>query len=222
MELFHITFGFDLSSGRCHTNVAMNAFLQQPLPHSHAPNPNRLHVIWVQNGIKERSASSEEITSVIVHNALRAVPLNIAAELSSMDALAQCVRRQRPALNLDVNSQLPEILKQTDRGENFVLHEDDSMIIFTTKSNLNVLKQCQHWFCDGTFSVSMAVFYGDAYSFWFRCVRTSSSSYLQFMAYTRVRSCHWCMPYLSVNEQRIMITSLRNCCRSMSLIRIQF
>lgn len=122
----------------------MDAFLQEPTSHSHAPNPNRLHVIRVQNGIKERSGSSEETTSIILHNVLRMVPLNIAAELPSTDALEQCIRRRRPRLNLDINSQLPHILKQTDRGENFVLHEDDSMIIFTSKSNLNVLKECPH------------------------------------------------------------------------------
>jgi hypothetical protein len=155
MRFCHFNLYFKLFSGRCHTNVTMDTFLQQPASHSHAPNPNRLHVIRVQNEIKERSQSSEEITSIILHNALRTVPLNIAAELPSTDALEQCIRRQRPGLNLDINSQLPQILKQTDRGDNFILHEDDSMVIFTSKPNPSVLKECQHWFCDGTFSVRM-------------------------------------------------------------------
>jgi hypothetical protein len=138
--------------------MTMDAFLQEPASHSHAPNPSRLHVIRVQNEIRQPSESSEEMTSIILHNVLRTVPLNIAAELPSTVALEQCIRRQRPRVNLDINSQLPQILKQTDRGENFVLHEDDSMIIFTSKSNLTVLKECQHWFCDGTFSVSTRLF----------------------------------------------------------------
>ena len=157
-ELFHFILAFTLFSGRCHTTIAMDVFLQEPTSHSHAPNPNRIYVIRIQNGIRERSESSEEATSVILHNALRAVPLNVAADLPSTSALEQSVRRQRPHIDLDINSQLPLIVKRTDRGEDFVLHEDKSMIIFTSKSNLKVLKECQHWFCDGTFSVSVGLF----------------------------------------------------------------
>ncbi|CAF4396253.1 unnamed protein product [Rotaria sp. Silwood2] len=99
---------------RCHTNVTMDAFLQEPSCHSYAPNPNRLHVIRIQNEIKERSVSCEEGTSIILYNALRTVPLSIAADLPSTDALSQCILRQRPPLLLDINSNLPQILKQTD------------------------------------------------------------------------------------------------------------
>ena len=137
-----------LFSGRCHTNLIMNTFVQEPTSHSRAPNPIRLHVIRLQNGIRERSESSEEATCIILHNVLRTVPLNIRAELPSTDALEQCIRRKRPQFDLDSDSQLPLIVKRTDRGEDFVLHENESMIIFTSKSNLKVWKECQHWFCD--------------------------------------------------------------------------
>jgi len=135
----------------------MDEFIREPSNHSHAPNPNRLHVIKIQNEIKERGVSTEEGTSVILHNALRSAPLSIAADLPSTDALSQCILRQRPPLLLDINRQLPEVLKNTDRGEQFVLFEDESMIIFASRSNLNVLSQCKHWFLDGTFSVSILV-----------------------------------------------------------------
>jgi hypothetical protein len=69
--------------------------------YSHAPNPNRLDVIRIQNEIKERSASSKEATSIILHNVLRTAPLSIAADLSSTEALSQCIRRKRPPLLLD-------------------------------------------------------------------------------------------------------------------------
>jgi len=114
-RVLSLKLNFKLFFGRCHTNVTMDAFVQVPSCHSHAPNPNRLHVIRIQNEIKERSVSCEEGTSIILHNALRTVPLNIAADLPSTDALSQSVRRQRPPLLLDINTQLPQILKQTDR-----------------------------------------------------------------------------------------------------------
>ena len=128
---FNFKLDLKLFSGRCHTNVIMDKFVQEPSCHSHAANPNRLHVIRIQNEIKERSVLCEEGTSILLQNALRKAPLSIAADLPLMDALAQTVRRQRPQLLLDINGQLPQILKKTDRGENFVLFEDDSMIIFT-------------------------------------------------------------------------------------------
>ena len=53
-----------------------------------------------------------------------------------------------------MDGQLPEALQKTYRGEDFVLHYDNEMAIFTTKSNLSVLKQSKHWFADGTFKVS--------------------------------------------------------------------
>ena len=220
-RLFNFILAFKLFSGRCHTNVTMDAFLQEPTFHLHAPNPNRVHVIRVQNGIRERSESSEEATSIILHNVLRTVPLNIAAELPSTDALEQCIRRQRPQLDLDINSQLPLIVKRTDRGEEFVLHEDNSMIIFTSKSNLRVLKECQHWFCDGTFSVSVRFFYRLTCSFFFRFVRRNFSNYLPCMVYTGVRLYHWCTPYLLVKRQRIMTDFLKHCCWNLTLIQIQ-
>jgi hypothetical protein len=61
-------------------------------------------------------------------------------------------------MQLDHNGSLPLILRETDRGENFVLHEDNSMVIFTCEKNLSVLKECKHWFMDGTFSVCMPFF----------------------------------------------------------------
>ncbi len=47
-------------------------------------------------------------------------------------------------MQLDYNGRLPLLLRQTDRGENFVLFEDDSMVIFTWDKNLFVLKECKH------------------------------------------------------------------------------
>lgn len=143
--------------GRCHTNLTMETFLQTPSNHSHTPNPNRLLLIRIQNQLKERGASSEEPTSTILQNVLRTVPVNIVAELPSTQALSQTIRRQRVPTPLETNCNLPSALKQTDRGENFVLFEDESMIIFASHSNLNVLKECKHWFVDGTFSVSAPI-----------------------------------------------------------------
>ena len=103
-----------------------------------------------------------------MHNTVPTVPLSIAAILLSTNTLSQCIRRHISPLVLDINSQLSQILKQTDHGEDLVLFEDDSMIIFISRSNLSVLKECQHWFCDGIFSVSIKNFDCLTYSFVFQ------------------------------------------------------
>ena len=55
------------------------------------------------------------------------------------------IRRQRQVPLANSNNQLPDHLKQTDRGEKFLLHEDKELIVFTSASNLSVLKACKHW-----------------------------------------------------------------------------
>lgn len=102
--------------------------MKEPSEHTHAPDPGRVHVIRLKNELKARGASSDEATSTILFGALRTIPLNVVANL-------------------------PLAFRQTDRGENFVLYEDDSMVIFTCDKNLSVLKECPHWFMDETFSI---------------------------------------------------------------------
>lgn len=69
------------------------------------------------------------------------------------------IRRQRTTPSTDSNDRLPEHLKKTYRDEDFLLYEDNDIIIFTTKTNLSLLKQSKHWFADGTFKVCPNEFY---------------------------------------------------------------
>ena len=45
-------------------------------------------------------------------------------------------------------------LEKTYRDKDFILNEEKDLIIFTTKTNLSILKQHKHWFADGTFKVN--------------------------------------------------------------------
>jgi hypothetical protein len=131
----------------------MEVFIKEPSEHSHAPDPDRVHIIRLKNEIKTNSSSSDEATSNLLFNALRTIPLSAAPALPTSNALMQTIRRERRPLQLDENDQLPFVFRQTDRGENFVLLENESMVIFTCERNLSVLQRCKHWFMDGTFSV---------------------------------------------------------------------
>ncbi|CAF5104387.1 unnamed protein product, partial [Rotaria socialis] len=63
---------------------------------------------------------------------MRSFPLDVAGQLPQSETLLRTIRRQLQGPPMNSNNQLPDHLKQTDRGENFVLHEDEKLIIFTT------------------------------------------------------------------------------------------
>ncbi|CAF5217779.1 unnamed protein product, partial [Rotaria magnacalcarata] len=137
----------------------MDAILSGPTEHCHAPTPDLVPVFELKRKIKARAAETEEFPSTILHSVMRSFPLDAACQLPQGDTLLRTIRRQRPAPSTNDDNQLPDNLKQTDRGENFVLHEDEKLIIFTTATNLSVLKTCKHWFVDGTFKVCPEDFY---------------------------------------------------------------
>ncbi|CAF4785068.1 unnamed protein product, partial [Rotaria magnacalcarata] len=138
---------------RCHTNSSMDAFVSQPTPHCHAPQPDRVPAIQLKNEIKARAATTDESTSTIIHSVLRTYPLSAAGQLPKNESLMLMIRRQRTTETVDADGRLPEKLRKTYRDEDFILHEDKKLIIFTTKTNLSILKQNKHWFADGTFKV---------------------------------------------------------------------
>ncbi|CAF4807820.1 unnamed protein product, partial [Rotaria sp. Silwood1] len=129
----------------------MDVFLSQPTSHDHAPQPDHVPAIQLKNEIKARAATTDEPSSSILHSALRTYPISAAGQLPRSNALTLTVRRQRTAETVDANGRLPEKLRKTYRDEDFILHEDEHLIILTTKNNLSILKQNKHWFADGTF-----------------------------------------------------------------------
>ena len=97
---------------------------------------------------------TDETTSSIVHSALRVYPLSATGGLPRNEALMLMVRRQRNVDTVDVDGRLLDKLKKTCRDEDFIFHEEKGLIIFTTKTNLSILKQHKHWFSGGTFKVN--------------------------------------------------------------------
>ena len=132
----------------------MDAFLSDPTAHCHAPDPELIASIQLKNNIKARAATTEEQSSSILHSALRNYPISAAGALPKTEALMITIRRQRVNDKVDADGRLPNRLRKTDRGEDFILFEDEKLIIFASKENLSLLKQSKHWFADGTFKVS--------------------------------------------------------------------
>ena len=167
---------------RCHTNLSMDTFISPPTKHCHAPNPDLIPAVQLKNDIKVRAATSDEPTSSILHTALRTYPLSAAGHLPKTDAPMLTIRRQRMTPTLGSDGRLPEKLRKTDRGEDFILFEDEKLIIFTTKSNLSILKQYKHWFADGTFKVSYQLMFSlVSLIAFFRCVLMTSINCSHYM-----------------------------------------
>ena len=100
----------------------MDSFLSQPTEHNHAPVPERVGAIQLTNQVKIRAQTSDEPTSTILHSALRTLPLSAASELPRTEMIMQTIRRQRATPSAaSKEERLPEALRKTDRGEDFVL-----------------------------------------------------------------------------------------------------
>ena len=128
----------------------MDTILPGPTEHCHAPKPDLVPVLELKNKIKAWAVETEEPPSTILHSAIRSFPLDAASQLPQNETLSRSIRRQRQVAPANSNNQLPDHLKQTNREKKFLLHEDKEPIIFTTASNLSVLKACKHWFADRT------------------------------------------------------------------------
>ncbi|CAF3258850.1 unnamed protein product [Rotaria socialis] len=115
--------------GRCHTNPTMDVIVSAPTEHCHAPKPDLVPVLELKNKIKSRAAETEESSSTVLHSAMRSFPLDAAGQLLQSETLLRTIRRQHQGPPMNSNNQLSDHLKQIDRGENFVLHEDEKLII---------------------------------------------------------------------------------------------
>ena len=113
----------------------MDTFLSQPTDHNHAPHPESIAAIELNNQIKTQAATSDEPTSAILRSKSRTLPLNAASELPRTEVIMQTIRRQRHTPTAVSTNGLPDDLRKTDRDEDFLLHEEADMIIFTTKTN---------------------------------------------------------------------------------------
>ena len=127
------------------SNLEIDTILSRTTEHCHAPKPDLVPVFELKNKTKTRAVETEESPSRILHSAIGSFPLYGASQLPESETLSRSIRRQRQVPPANSNSQFSDHLKQTDRREKFLLHEDKELIVFTIASNLSVLKACKHW-----------------------------------------------------------------------------
>jgi hypothetical protein len=166
-----------------------------------------------------RAATSDEPSNTISHSAMRSIPLDAASQLPRDDLLLRIIRRQRQEASANTNDRLPVQLRKPDSGENFVLHEDEKLIIFTTESNLAVWKTCKHRFADGTFKVRALASLLLLDLFGFRYAQTNFIKCVHYMECSNYKLFHWCTVYSFAEVPLIMIISLKESLTKMTSIQ---
>ena len=131
----------------------MDIFISNPTMHNHRSSPDRIPVIQLYNRVKQSVAITDQPSGSIFNSALRTFPTHVVGELPKTENIVQTIRQQHRKPTVRSNELLLD-LKEIYRGVQFLLYEDNEIIILATKSNSSILKQCKHRFADETFEVS--------------------------------------------------------------------
>ena len=105
----------------------MDDILSEPTDHCDEPNLDLAPVVALKGKVISRAAETDEPSSTILHSVMRTFPLDSAGQLLESDSLLRTIRRQRQTEPVDADNKLPASLKQTDRGDDFMLHEDKDL-----------------------------------------------------------------------------------------------
>lgn len=117
----------------------------------------------VLSTLKEKAKTDRSKASVLIGSVVGTVNSQVAVSLPPNSQLSRTCNRVRNKDNIVIpkNVKRIEISNQytvTKKGECFLLFdngsEDDRLLIFGTRDNLRVLKNCSNIYCDGTFDIT--------------------------------------------------------------------
>jgi len=96
----------------------------------------------------------------------------VAGQMPNPECLKRTIQRVRniseaiPANPQTLNFEIPDQFRLTLDGDNFLLYDsgdsdiyEERIILFSTERNLNLFKDSEHWFSDGSFSSCPNLFY---------------------------------------------------------------
>ena len=145
--------------------------------HTHAPDATKIEVTKIRADMKRRAETTNNAPQRILSDRLANASVAAAVNLPRIEHVRRTIRRYRvggpaapvaPQNRADVQVILNEF-QSTSTGDRFLLcdsgiEDANRMIIFATVECLDLLKQSDHWFADGTFSVSPAIFFASTHS----------------------------------------------------------
>ena len=140
--------------------------------HTHAPNQTRVETAKVRATTKRSAETTLDAPNRIISDSLAQASDAVAVNMPSLDNVRRTIRRYRAENTaLPANPQtraavpaIPNNLAVTSNGDRFLLYDSgvgdaNRILVFATDQALALLRQCDHWFGDGTFSVSPSIFF---------------------------------------------------------------
>lgn len=131
--------------------------------HCHPGNATDRPRTEVMDTLKKTAKTDRSKASVLIASAIGTTNSQVAVKLPPLIQISRTINRVRNADNIRIprdtrRIELSEKYTVTKRGDNFLLYdnalENDRLLIFGTKDNLRVLKNCSTFHCDGTFDVT--------------------------------------------------------------------
>lgn len=168
MRCFFLIFSY--SSTGCRGRITLNEKNEciKNTEHSHIPDARTVKKNTVLSTIKTEAKTNKENVRNIIAAACNNVEQVVAASLPSIQLMSRMVNRVRNSENSVVNPKnlielvFDESITQTSNGENFLLYDsgpsNERLLVFGTAKNLDLLKQCDSIYMDGTFAVAPPLF----------------------------------------------------------------
>ena len=149
-------------TGRAHTTGNDEVQLFKSTDHDHGPDMEAALSAKMKSDLCERAADNPTLPMKEVYNQYMssdAPPLEddlLEPQLRSCKSQMYRVRRQNmsslPASREDINLEGQWAL--TNDNKQFLLHQDDDMVLFATDNNLEMMAAADVIFMDGTFKIS--------------------------------------------------------------------
>lgn len=135
--------------------------------HSHDPDARKKLAAQTMNALKIAAKESKDKARNLVSDAVKTVDNVVAPVLPTIQQMTRTINRIRQKDNIIPNPRdLSEIKLDnilTEKGKPFLLYDnksaDERLLIFATESNLQMLKNSDGIFADGTFKVAPPLFH---------------------------------------------------------------
>ena len=142
--------------------------------HSHAPDLAKNVALKIQDRIKSKAKETVEKPHQILQSVSEELSIENAANLPSISNQKRQIRSIRSGKENSESSDGLGVINTVDSrrffesGEDFLLfnsfehqaeREKNQMIILGTLNSLEILKQSDHWFADGTFDIAPTAYY---------------------------------------------------------------
>ena len=139
--------------------------------HTHAPSQMQDEVTKVKANIKRKEQTTTDTPQHILGAELKNTSQDAAANIPSTSTLRRNIRKawednnvpHNPVTREDI-AVLPEQYQNTVVGEPFVIYDSgvgdqEQIFIFSSEIWLQLLRESEHWYTDGTFKFCPEIFY---------------------------------------------------------------